>query len=138
MEKNWHTFANFAFASSAQPGASDETQCMKGVVTPLLGEAEALRLAVRRLYWTAHTYVTADMKVTIERTGDEAPRKMSVEEREARRSKVVPHLHGLDVDDYHDPSHGLVDVCHQMYEENAVNYPAWELSAHRARKNAEG
>ena len=61
-EKNWLTFANFAFASSAQPGAQDETQFMKDVITPLLGEAEALRPAVRRLYWTAHTYVTADMK----------------------------------------------------------------------------
>ena len=48
---------------------------------PILGAEERLRPAMRRLYFIAHTYVTADMKAQVDKTGDDAPRKRSVEER---------------------------------------------------------
>ena len=96
VAKGWDTFANYAFASAHTPGNADETVFIKDVFVPILGTEERLRPALRRLYFTAHTYVTADMKAQVEKTGDDAPRKMSVEEREARRARVTPELKGLD------------------------------------------
>ena len=92
VAKGWDTFANYAFAAAHTLGNADEAIFIKDVFIPILGTEERLRPAMRRPYFTAHTYVTADMKAQVEKTGDDVPRKMSVEERESRRSRVTPDL----------------------------------------------
>ena len=120
------TYANFAFSSAYQPGSPDESVFVKDVVVPILADNVALRPALRRLYFEAHTYVTADMRNRVEKTDEDKPRKMSVQEREARRQRVVPKLQGLDTENVHDPSDSLCNLAYGMYEDNRIKYVLWE------------
>ena len=101
---------------------------MENVVTNIV-DTDATRVqSARKLHLEAHTFMTADLKIRVERAGDDKPRKMSVEEREARRTRVTPSLDdGLDTDDTHDPSHGLTDFAYAMYENSRLLYVPWLL-----------
>ena len=56
--------------------------------------------------------MASDMKVRVERTDDDRPRKLTLPERTARRERIAPKLGvGLDLSEVHAVSHELVDKC---------------------------
>ena len=67
-QRNWTTYANFAFASAYTPGAANEEGFIKDVVKVIVGENVQMHPAIRRLYFEAHTFVNADMRNRVERT----------------------------------------------------------------------
>ena len=62
----------------------------------------------------------------LERTEDDAPKKMPAVEREERRRSLASRLGGLLLNGSLDPSHSLIDACGQMHEESSVIYISWE------------
>ena len=76
VERKWDTYAKFAFASSFQPGSPDETPFLKQVVKAITGDEKTDSEWVsplRRLYFEAHTYCTADLRAKVERTDEDKP-----------------------------------------------------------------
>ena len=133
MDNNeWTTMGAFAFASSYQPGGAGEAEFAREVVETLTGDrASPRKAALRRLYFEAFTMVAADMKRRLERTDDDAPRKLPQPERAARRESLQRRLTGISLTGELEPSHALVDLCVQMHEDNVARWIDWTLCTKR-------
>ena len=64
------------------PSQADDTAFINDVVVPVLGRDDHPKKAIlRRVYYEAYTLAAADMKRKVERTEDDAPRKLPAAER---------------------------------------------------------
>ena len=111
-EKGWNTMGDFAFSSSYTPGQTDDTAFFAKVITPIFGVADHPKTAaLRRLFYDAFTCVAAGMKNKLERTDDDAPKRLPLEEHTARYEKLKARLIGMNLLGQLECSHALVDKC---------------------------
>ena len=126
------TMGAFSFGSGYQPGHADETallQFFDGIFVGAGGTTPALLARLRRLYFECHTMVLADMKVRVERTDQDAPRKMQAPERAQRLVEQQNRLVGLHIHGEYEPSYSLIDKVQDQYEHNELRYiPVEELT----------
>ena len=127
VENGFDSHAAFAFSSSYQPSQSDEKPFIDNVVVPLVGESKVLRPKIRRLFFESFALVTASMRDKVEATDDDKPKRMSNEELQERRKKVMDTMRGLDVEDEHDPSIFLINSCYSMHSEDLLKYIEWAI-----------
>ena len=88
-EKGSNTLGDFGFSSSYTPGQSDDMAFIEKVITPIFGVADHPKTAaLRRLFYDAFTCVATGIKNKLERTDDDAPERLPLEERTARYEKL--------------------------------------------------
>jgi hypothetical protein len=124
----WTSFAVLAYVSEYVPGVSSTDSFDKELAIPLFGiAAHVKRPQLRRLFVTAFTMATEDLKQNIETTGsEEIARPMPKEEREDRRDNLDKRLSGLELEFEYDPSIRLVNLAHELFDLNHVRYIQWE------------
>lgn len=107
--KGVNKFSAFAFVSSYQPNAPDETPFIKSLQS-YVGEDPANHLpALRRLFWESHTLAVQDMRDRFEARPSQEPKKLSMPDRVDRLKRLKLALPGLTIDTVIEPSHDLVD-----------------------------
>ena len=127
VDNGFDSHAAFAFSSSYQPSQSDEKPFIDNVITPLVGEEKRRRPMIRRLFFESFALVTASMREKVEATDEDRPKKMSNEELQERRKKVMATMRGLDTEDEHDPSIFLINTCYSMHTEDLLKYIDWAI-----------
>ena len=112
-----------AFATSYQPGRTDETPFLE-LSKKILGEQATLGAVstFRRLYFTCHTQCVADMKAEVERRDGEPPMQMPLAERAERHDAQKRRLVGVDVEGDNEPSHTLLDKVMAQRREDVLRY----------------
>ena len=117
------TLGKFAFCCATQPGTGDETAFVE-MLTGLIGAAPTVgALALyRRLFYEANTVAVFEMKGRLDRTEDDAPKKMPNAERAARLERQQGKLMGLVISGPLEPAHSLVDRVHQQLEDNELRF----------------
>ena len=127
-ELGWDTFGNLAFCTTYIPGQGDDSKLARDLLTPVLGSAEHPRAAaLRRLHFEAYTVTAADLRRRVERTDADPPRRLPNAEKEERRKLVADRLGpGLRLEGQLDPSYGLIDLATGFYEDDRLQYIAWE------------
>jgi hypothetical protein len=124
------TLAKLAFCCSYAPG-QDDAPLRDFIATTFTGAPPALVACMRRLHFEAYTVMTADMRARVERTDDSVPKRLPVAERQARFAKQKLLLSGLDLSNELEPSHSLVDLAVQIYEDNCFVYVSWDQCTKR-------
>jgi hypothetical protein len=132
----YDTHAAYAYSSSYVPGQSDEAP-FKAVLQALLGDGyatapEAPRL--RRLFFESHTMAVMELRKKVERTDDDAPTRLPVEERSVRLARMKDRLPGLYITGVLEPSHRLVDYLAHQYETGQLRYVEWSACTMREQE----
>ena len=129
----WASHGLFAFAVPAGAGGTIEDEVfVTKVIRPLfeLGPEDALpalAAAVRRLWFESHTLTVGELRQKLERTDQDAPRKLPQAEREARKEAIRKRLApGLDIEGDLEPANCVVDRMGTMLDEGVLEYVAWE------------
>jgi hypothetical protein len=131
----WTTFGTFSFSCSYIPGHVHDQALVDSVIVPVLGGTNDPRSALlRRLFFESYTMTAADLKRKVERTEDDAPRKLPPVEVAARLLKVQSDLAGLSIDGDMEPSHSLLHTMVQMVEDGNLKYVAWETCTKREQE----
>ena len=107
----WNTFAAFAFSVNYIPGNPDDSKFVSEVVEKLLPSGDLRAPAVRRLFYESYALYIGDLKQRTERTESDAPRKLVVPEREARRKRLAERVTGVHFEGELDVAYFLVDKC---------------------------
>ena len=114
--KGWTTFGIFAFACpQTAPGVADDTVFRKTIVEPITdcgAEAELppATAGLRRLWYESHVMYVGDMRRKMERTEDDAPRRLPQPEREARKARLREKLApGIRVEKQLDPANYTIN-----------------------------
>ena len=129
--KGVNKFSAFAFVSSYQPNAPDETPFIKPVQS-YVGEDPAAHLpALRRLFWESHTLAVQDMRDRFEARPSQEPKKLSMPDRVDRLKRLKTALTGLTIDTVMEPSHDLVDRFVAQAEEQCFAPVALSLCTSR-------
>jgi hypothetical protein len=134
IEKGWTTYASFSFSVNYVPGAADDKVFMSELVGGLLEAGDKRAPALRRLHYEAYTLFVTDLRSKMSRSENDAPRKLVVPEREARRQRLIKRLPGFDFTGELDVSHCLVDRCVQMWEDDTLSYLPWDLCSMRSQE----
>ena len=130
--KGVNTFSAFAFVSSYQPNAPDETPFVKAIQDLVQEDPKKHMPALRRLFWESHTLAVQDLRDRFEARTSEQPRKLSMADRIDRLRKLKTTLPGLTIDSILEPSHALVDRFVAQAEEQCFQPVA--LSACTSRE----
>ena len=115
------------------PGHSDDTRFGSDVAGKVfVSEADPQATLLRRLYFESFTVATAELKRQHDRTEDEAPRKIPVTEKEARRSTFARRLEpGIRMVGELGPSCALMDAACRQAEGNQLVYLEWQACTKR-------
>jgi hypothetical protein len=135
----WGTAGSFAFSCNYSPGMTDETSFVNTVVIPILGAADhPLKASLKRLHFESYTLMVSEMKRKVERVEDDAPRRLPMPERDARRDRQARELVGLSLTGEFECAHGLIDKAVQMMEDDIIRYlPVDECSKREQEMNGE-
>lgn len=129
------TYANFAFSSSFQPGAVDETPFVEGVLNKVLGTADHAKApALRRLFYESYTLVAAELKKRVDRTDDDKPKVMPLQERASRWLTLKSRLKGVTFTEETEPSFQLIDLFAQQVDDGQIRYIEWSSCTKRAQE----
>lgn len=121
--KGWSTIGSFAYSCGWMPGQGSDDVFVNSVLVALLGAAHDTNVnapRLRRLFVECHTLAIQDLRRRSERTDDDRPVKLPVEERMARMQKLKLRLPGLDITRELDPSNALVDLLAQQMESGQI------------------
>ena len=116
------TLAQLAFCVG-QPGQvlaqADFDTWSEGILSDLtVGEKASLR----RLILEAQTMLVASLKDTAEPSESAAPKKVGVAERNARMDQLRTQLAGVSLTGQLEPSHALLDLAVQQWENRCLKY----------------
>eukprot|EP00435_Cladocopium_sp_Y103_P010138 s2396_g2.t1 len=126
------TMAKFAFACNYSPGASDDAP-FKAMIKQVIGRDPSLveESCLRRLFNESYATVAADIKAQTEQAGDDVQRKLAPADRAARLEEQQRRLLGISIRGPYEPGDTLVDRCVQLYENDRLQYIAWEVCVSR-------
>ena len=115
--------SRLAFAVG-QPGQAIQDGDVTNFLTQVLARAPTLAETtnLKHLTFEAHTYMVASLRQQIEHTDDTVPRKVAFAERSQRMEMLRTQLAGLSISGEYEPSHGLLDKCCAMYEQNSIKW----------------
>lgn len=135
VARGFSTFGELAFSSSYTPGHASDAPFVAAVIIPVLGDAEHVKqAALRRLFYEAYSFVSAEMRSKVERTDSDAPKRLPVPERASRMRAFVARLPGVQVTGPYEPSHALVDLFTQCYEDNSLAFVPYERLTSREQE----
>ena len=142
---NWDTYAKLAFAvPSSAPGVVDEDVFKRQVLEKLFSIPEgqdmpAQATVVRRLWYESHVLFVGSMRQKLERSEDDAPKRMPHAEREERkdrlRTKLAP---GLVMEKALEPADYLIDKFFNMADQNRAEWVPWEHCPPRSKELGAG
>lgn len=125
--KGIDTMAKLAYGPRCVPGSGDETPFDEFLIRVL----EVARIedipdgemsTLRRIWHEAHAVAISEVRNKLERTEDSAPRKLPVPERSARLASQQARLVGLQINDFLEPSHALIDFVCSIKDEDTLKY----------------
>ena len=122
------TLANLAFATSYQPGNTDDEAFTRQIVIPVLGdEHHILKPAVKRIWFEAFHSVAVDAQRRANLNEETRPRKIPPAERNARLKAIKALVEpGIRVADELEPSHAIQDKFSMMMETGLIKRVAWK------------
>ena len=127
--KGWATHGSYAFSCGHTPGAAGEQLFVEAVLRAVLGQdgspKRVMDAGLRRLFFESYTLCAADMRSKVERSGDEAPRKLPTAERNDRLGKLIDKMSSLTIEGPNEPSNHLVDMVVAMHDEGVLRYISW-------------
>ena len=133
IRAGWFTLSNLAYASRAgQTGNRDDF--VREVLVKGLGEEGGNHRhapVLERLYYEAFMLAAQDLRARTEPTSSATPRQLPQPERRERRRRIQQRLVGLNLRGELEASHHLVDLCINMYDNDAVEYVPLELCTKR-------
>ena len=116
------TFSALLFHVASAPNKVEQDKVEKVFQSfPVADRTDSTKSAVNRLLFEAGTLVVAELKSMVE-TPEDAPRKLSPEERASRLDSVRTRLGSWPVGGQFEPSHALVDSCAAMIRDQAIRY----------------
>lgn len=121
------SLGKLAFSCSCTPGSGSD-QPFVDLMTDILVATGSPPLtagkvsALRRVWFEAHTVSVAEVKHKVEQTEDSKPRRIPVPERAARARAQQNRLVGLVIAGSMEPSHSLIDYCHNLKEQDTLQY----------------
>ena len=125
-EKNWRTYAQFAFSSSYVPGQGNDQDFVDNVATPILGRGDHPDLPkIRYLHYEAYSLAAQEIRLRLEDKHDDQPRKIPLPERASRVRRLSERLPGLRLDGSSEPAHLLVDTIAHMVAQGSLRYLPW-------------
>ena len=130
--ENLDTMAKFAFACNYAPGASDD-KAFQELMGKILGREPSLveGACMRRLYNESYATVAADIRAQTEQTNEDVHRKLAPADRASRLEEQQKRLTGIQIRGPYEPGDTLVDRCVQMYENDRLQYIAWDVCVSR-------
>jgi hypothetical protein len=129
------TYATLAFSTSFQPGAADETPFVKGVIEKVLGDpAHQKGPILRRLFYESYTLVAAELKKRVDRTDEDRPKVMPIQERATRWAALKTRLVGMTFNEETEPSFHLIDAFAQQVDDGQIRYVEWSACTKRAQE----
>ena len=127
--KGWSTHGSYAFSCGHPPGASNEQLFVDSVLKAVLGDdgdpRRVMDAGLRRLFFESYTLCAADMRSKVERSGDDAPRKLPTAERNDRLDKLITKMSSLNIEGPNEPSNHLVDIVVSMHDDGVLRYISW-------------
>ena len=78
--------------------------------------------ALKRLLFESQTQLLAILKDQITNPESSSSRKVPQAERESRMAQLRNQLAGVVIEGHGEPSHTLLDLAAQMYEQNVIKY----------------
>ncbi len=147
-DKGWTTMAKFAFAPGITTGTIEDADFKAKIGDIILGpnpDAATLQLepSLRRLWFEAWTMTIGQMRRAVERTDDDAPKKIPKAERESRKQALEDRLGvAFKMEGELEPADALIDRAMQMADDGNVEWIPWsecprreqELTSSRGRK----
>lgn len=133
------TVASFAFGCQYRPNQPDETPLLE-LVRNLTESADVQSVPpsriplYRRLHFECFTLVAADMRRTVESSGEVKPTKLAAPERAARSEDQSSRLKGLRLQGEMEPSHHLVDLAIEQWDSNVIRYIEWSSCTTRQQE----
>ena len=129
--QSWCTFGSFAFAVSLNPATVSDREFDQKVTQTIAGRPDHPSGAIlRRLSFESYTYVAAELKRKVD-PSDDAPRKLPVQELEARYNAVKLKVAPFTLDQTAEPSHALINLAAQCVEEGRLRYIDWSRCTSR-------
>lgn len=129
------TYATLAFSSSFQPGSADEAPFVKGVIKKVLNTADHPKAPIlRRLFYEAYTLVAAELKKRVDRTEEDRPKVMPIQERAIRWTALKTRLVGMTFNEETEPSFHLIDAFAQQVDDGQIRYIEWSACTKRAQE----
>ena len=126
--KGINTLGRFAYITTIHPGSTaDDTPFIKALIGALdLANPSDLDLGVtstfRRLWLESYTVSISEVRSRMEKTDETAPKKLPQPERTSRREAQQKRLPGIKIVGNLEPAHCLVDFCHNLREDNVLQY----------------
>ena len=94
--QGWITLGTFGFACAYVPGAGDDTSFKEDVMKTLFGAGTHLQgPGLRRLYFESYSMCASELRGRLDKTADEAPKRLPLPEREDRYKKLANAVPGL-------------------------------------------
>ena len=123
VAKGIDTLARVAFCSGYQVGTPDDKPLL-AVLEDALGRAGTAteNAGFRRLHFESSTLAMADLKSKVERTDEEAPKKVPQVERAARYKSQAGRLLGMSLVGEYECSHALLNEVSQQREDDVLRY----------------
>ena len=123
VTKGIDTLARVAFCSGYQVGTADDRPLLAVLDDALARGGTAIEnAAFRRLHFEASTLAMADLKSKVDRTDEEAPKKIPQVERAARYKDQVRRLAGMSLVGEYECSHALLNEVSQQREDDVLRY----------------
>jgi hypothetical protein len=116
-----NSLARLAYCTSVVPGSGDD----KALVDFFKTVNNGVDLD------EAHTMLISDLRNTVERSADTAPRVIPIVERASRLQAQRLRLIGMTLEAEFEPANSLVDLCNDMREQNALAYISPEVCVSR-------
>ena len=144
----WTTMGKFAFAPGITNGAPADEKFKEMVLDVLLAdpavpeETQAIP-AIRRLWFEAYTITVAAMRRDVERTDDDAPRKVPKAEKEERKRMLKARLGtAFKMEGETEPADILIDRFTSLADDGNLEWVPWtecpkrdqELTANKGKK----
>ena len=131
------TLAKLAFSCAFTPGAADDRplqdlqQAVFGAAGPVSPGVAAM---FRRLHFEAFAIASADLRVRLDPSPDQAPRRLPTAERAVRQARQQQQLQGMTLTGELEPAHCLVDSACQALEDGVLGYIPWEQCLTRTQE----
>lgn len=117
------TLAQLAF-SVGQPGQPILDNSVEQLVQNAAGRPPTLQesACIKRAAFEAQTFLTATLRMSVDRSEESLPRKIPFAERQTRMEALRNALAGISVTGEHEPAHSLLDRACAICETNTLKH----------------
>ena len=132
--------ANLAYICPIQPGTTQDDSPFFVALAKALGVQRdtipsASEIIYRRAWYEASTVAIAEVRMKMDRSNEDAPRKMPGPERTSRCKEQQARLTGVKIEGSLKPSHAVLDLMWQIKEEDTLRYVSPEICTSRSQES---